>query len=440
MAEFKGVFKAIFLFLGIGLFLLLAYALPIWHDEAFSIWASKTPLWEILSGRTDPVHPPGYYLFLKLWSFPSDHLFWLRMSSLFFFLVSFYLLDKIGAKIKGPVFSLCLLFLYLFSGYFVIFNWQVRMYAGVTALILASLFFLLNGNLLFFTLINLIGLYFDYGFFWYFIPLFFFLIFQAMIKKGARHREYFLSALISGALFLFWLPFFLENYQAGIGGIGWMEGHLSLLLAIPYFLGAHQEIFALPLILTTAFGFYLFWQKNRKKIAFQIILFSAAFSFISSWLFSLFFFPLFHLRSLQIVGLAVVFLSALTIDWLYQKRQYYLVFFVFLLVLMNFFFTFSFFFSKESNQLLLSFFPWKDLKTKIEAGNFDEVVFQKTKKLPTELLFWGLKYTLEGRESLPMRPIPYRDISSAPPETTRECELISESLLAIYGCRRDLAK
>lgn len=70
-----------------------------------------------------------------------------------------------------------------------------------------------------------------------------------------------------------------------------------------------------------AFGFYLFWQKERQKMMFKIILFSA-------WLFSVLFFPLFHLRSLQIVGLGVIFLFALVIHWLYQKRQYFFVLFL----------------------------------------------------------------------------------------------------------------
>ncbi len=434
--DFERVFKAILFFLGVFFFLYLAHTLPIWHDEAFSIWASKTSFLELLSWRVDPVHPPGYYLFLKFWSLPSDHLFWLRMSSIFFFAINLFFLDKIGTKIKGPFFSLCLIFLYIFSGYFVIFNWQVRMYTGVTAFILASLFFLLNRNLLLFTLVNAIGLYFDYGFFWYFIPLFFLLLIRAIFKKSLQNKELFLSALTSTVVFLVWLPFFLENYKLGIEGIGWVKPFLSFSFSLPFFLGTHNnEIFTILFFLIAIFGLYLFWQKNRQKKVIRVILFSAAFSFFSTVVFSVLFFPVFHPRSLQIVGLGVIFLFALTIDWLYQKKQKFLAFFVFLLILVNFFFTLNLFFSEKSGRLLLSFFPWKQLKTEVEAGNFSYVAFKKTKRLPTELLVWGLKYTLDGKESLPIRKIPYINISSTPFTKMEECELISDNLLAIYGCK-----
>lgn len=92
-------------------------------------------------------------------------------------------------------------------------------------------------------------------------------------------------------------------------------------------------------------------------------------------------------------------------------------------------------YSEESGQLLFSFFPWKQLRAEVEAGSFNYVVFQRTKKLPTELFVWGLKYTLDGKESLFRKKISFMNIASLSSEEKWDCQLISDSFLAIYGCR-----
>ena len=125
----------------------LAFSTPIWHDEAYSIWASTTPLLRIISGITDPVHPPGYYIFLNFWSFPTTHLLWMRMSTLLFFIANALILYQIGKKIRTPFYGFILIFMYVFSGYFIIFDWQVRMYTFIDTCILFSLLFLMEKNI-----------------------------------------------------------------------------------------------------------------------------------------------------------------------------------------------------------------------------------------------------------------------------------------------------
>jgi len=354
------LFIVILFLLGLGLRLFLIFSLPLWQDEAFSVWVIQFPFLKILTGVLDPTHPPGYYFFLKLWSLVSGHLFWLRASSLFFFTINIFLLGKIGLALKkGPIFSLILVFLYIFSGYFVIFDWQVRMYAGVVTLILASLFFLLKENLLFFIIVNLIGLYFDYGFLWYLVPLFFFVLFQVIIKKNTHQRKVLFSLISSVILFLPWLPSLLRYYQSGIEGIAWTKFSLSPSFFVPYFLGSHtNKVFLLPLLMMAIFGLYLLGRERKSMVIFQITLFSALFSTVFAFLFSVLVSPIFHTRSLQIVGINLLFLFGLTLHWLYQKGQHYLFFGVVLLILVNFFFVVRLFFQQPS-YLLLNFFPWK---------------------------------------------------------------------------------
>ncbi len=434
----------ILLILGVAARLYLVFSLPIWGDEAYSIWASEASFLKILSGAVDPVHPPGYYIFLKLWSVFSNHLIWLRLSSVFFFVINVYFLYKIGLKTKDKIFSFFLVFFYIFSGYFVIFDWQVRMYAGVTTLILISLFLLLNKTdnkrLLLFTLVNAIGLYFDYGFFWYFIPLCFFLFFKMIFNKDKRCRNLFFSLILSLVVFFVWFPFFFRYYQKGILRVGWMRPYLSPLFFVPYFLGSHKNhIFTFLLLAMALFGLYIFWQGNRKSEIFQIITFCAFFSSYLALLYSILISPIFHIRSLQIVGLALVFLCSLVVYWLNKKKENYLVFFIIPLVLVNFFLT-TRMFSKNPGQLLLQFFPWRKVRVRIEEDEINYVLFKRAKKLPTELLIWGLKYTLDGKETLFSKKIPHREMTLPTSLTGLEylkknCELIPDSLLRIYGCK-----
>ena len=96
----KNYFKLIII-LGLLTRLWLIYKLPLWGDEAYSIWAIEQPWLKILNNTVDPVHPPGYYVFLKLWGSISDHLFWLRLSSLFAFSLNIWLLIKLFIRPKS---------------------------------------------------------------------------------------------------------------------------------------------------------------------------------------------------------------------------------------------------------------------------------------------------------------------------------------------------
>lgn len=349
-----GLFKVptltgILLTVGIVFRLYLAFSLPLWHDEASSIWVSRLSVVDILKGAAEPVHLPGYFFFLKLWSLDSDHLFWLRLSSLFFFLINIWLLGLIGQRKKDKHFALILIFVYLFSGYFVIFDWQLRMYTGVLTFILASMFFLMKRKIFFFTLINALGLYFDYGFFWYFAPLSLWLFFK-------RPRPLFFSISVSVSLFALWLPLGVRHFNRGVAGIEWMKSFLSPAFFLPYFLGTHVNYFFTLLFFILVFlGLWAFWRQKEKSQEGGIILFCSGFSLFSSLLFSALFFPVFHLRSLQIVGLAVVFLLALALDWLWRQKKHLAVI-VFFLMMVNFFLVVRIHLV-EPGELLVNFFP-----------------------------------------------------------------------------------
>ena len=423
---------------GIAIRLYLIYKLPLWHDEAFSIYAAKRSWVNIFTGNADPVHLPGYYLFLKIWLFFSNHLFWARISSLLVFIINSFLLFKIGSKAKNRSFGLILIFLYVFSGYFIIFDWQIRMYAGVITLILLSLWFLKNKNWYLFALANTIGLFYDYSFWWYFFPILIFAAYQVLRHKlynlpKTRYWTKILSFLsISFLLILIWLPFFIVHLKTGLAGITWINRHSHPLFLTSFFFGSHQNYFLVPIFIAIAgLGLHLFF-KTKKELMLSIILFSSGLAFISCLIITFLFSPVFHLRSLQICSLGLLFLIAIAIHWFWQKKHYYLVLIFSAIITINFFFTASLLFTNPGF-LLIQFFPWKNVLLNIENPP-KEILFRETKKLPTPLLIWGLKYTLDGKESLFSKPIPYKRISFISPAKKESCYLLSNSILEIYAC------
>jgi uncharacterized membrane protein len=82
----------IFLILILGLLLRLYHNtnISLWHDEAFSALLIKYPWQEMLYRIGLDVHPPAYYIFLRIWHYIfSDSLLSLRLFSVFFGVVQF---------------------------------------------------------------------------------------------------------------------------------------------------------------------------------------------------------------------------------------------------------------------------------------------------------------------------------------------------------------
>lgn len=312
----------------------LVHHLPIWYDEACSVKVIQYPFSEIISGIRDLVHPPGYYLVLKIWSVFSINLFWLRLLSAGSFLANCYLLYRIGCKNLDKHFSKILVFVYVYSGYFIIFDWQVRMYTPVVTLILLSLYFIRPKSslkqLVLLTLVNAAGLYFDYAFIWYYFPL----ILLIFIESFTNHNffKHSIALIVSLVLyFLIWSTNLLENLQTGIYRISWMYSYMKPGFWIPYFLGSHNQFLSTIIFLSLLFfGSVLIIVNFQKLTLFFRLFFISLSSLTFTLCLSIINIPLFHLRSLQIVGLTVVFIYAYT---LYQLRKINpILFFVLILI------------------------------------------------------------------------------------------------------------
>lgn len=432
-----------FVFIGLLFRVYLLTTLPLWHDEAYSIWASKSLLSRIISGSTDYVHPPGYYFLLHLWGKVFDHLFWFRFLTIICFIFNILLLYKLGKHIKDSLYSLILVFLYCFSGYFVVFDWQVRMYSLIVSFILLSLFIFDKGIKnkyyqkisfwILFTAVNLIGLYIDYSYFWYYIPLTLFsFIFSLTKNKNRKYLLITLSLVLSGVLFIIIHPSFLFTYKQGIGGITWAKTYILPNFFIPYLLGTHKNVF-LTFIFTALFLFGIKISFNTKppSTTILVLMFSSLFSLLFSLIYSIFFSPLLHVRSLQVVAITAIVIIGLSIYHLCRNIGKYLYFLFYVVIFINFILAVQTIIASPG-KVLVSFFPWKNTINKLDVKNTKVVQYQENQKLPTPLLLWGLEYTLKGKESLPVKKFELEKKNSS--KKDENCTLFYDGLLELYNC------
>jgi hypothetical protein len=310
--------------------LYMAFSLPAWMDEESSIKAMNLPIWEILLGRADISYPPIYYSLLKIWSWVNKDVFWLRLSSLVFYLVNCQLLYLIGKNNRDEIYSRVLVTSYVLSGYFLTFDWQIRMYAGLMTMILLSLWLFeakmekkKKGLLL--VTVSWLGLLFDYGYLWYFVPLTGYLL----LKKG-KYRQQLIA--VGGVWVLFgvtWLKQFMTNFREGLERIEWLGeyGFDKIEFFLPFFIGvAHRKSILLFLFLfyLLGMGILLWLMDKNKRVIEKIVLMGALVSLVVSYYVTIKFTPLLHVRSLQIVGLAVLLLQSRGLVWIIRKKYYWL--------------------------------------------------------------------------------------------------------------------
>ncbi|OGV90298.1 hypothetical protein A2783_00165 [Microgenomates group bacterium RIFCSPHIGHO2_01_FULL_45_11] len=422
------------LIIGFAARLYLIIFLPIWHDEAFSIFTGLKPVADIVSGRADSVHPPGYYLLIKLLSTVSIHLVWLRLATLAFFLVNTLLLYRLSKLWFSRIAAVFTVVAYALSGYFFIFDWQVRMYTATVTLMLSSLLLLsqplTKRRLISWTLLNLIGLYFDYSFYWYFFPL---LVGVSIMALQRRHwRKQVLSLWTTTLIFLVsWGLVFIRVYDRGMSGIAWAFNHVYPSILIPYLFGSHQLFWA-TLVMASLFCYGLWRVMRRKRPREFFLLAGGSFGGLVLGIgYSFAFRPLFHLRSVQVVALVVLMLTGVGIATVWRRWQW-LASGIIVLLSINFLGHVAGI-RAHSGRYLIQFLPWQQVVLQLNHGQISQVFIRPNfQRLKTPLLLWGLEYTLSGYESLFSRSIPYSLIDEK--TRTPDCPNYAGANIEIYGC------
>ena len=212
------------LFIALRFWKINAYS--IWGGEAFSMIGAKQD-WQGMFAYViaDIVHPPLFYILLKLWiTLGGESVLWLKLLPVLSgiaLVVPFYFLCR-ELKFQWPEMSLAL-FLAAVNGYLIHYAQELRMYSLFTFLSLCSFWLFMRffnsttgttGKLVVLTLVNLLNIYIHYyGWVVVGMEFLFLLIWQ-------RHKllKFSLSALILFLVFAPWANQVIRQAQS-IGGL-----------------------------------------------------------------------------------------------------------------------------------------------------------------------------------------------------------------------------
>ena len=286
----------------------------LWFDEIFSVHAAEHS-WNSILGfiAQDLIHPPLFYLFLKLWiGIGGEDVFWLRLLPVIFSiaaLVPFLLLTR-ELKRDRAVTILALTFI-AFNGSLIKYAQEVRMYSLLMCLSLFSMwlfsrYFIKGKGLVPLIIINIVMVYSHY-FGW--------LVVVSEVAAIVIFQRIKIRAILImfGSTLLAFLPWAIAVISFARSGaevgqnIGWMQKpslvniiQLVLSLVEPfYFAASNADPFSiykvsLPILLILATAFVLFcvrWNRNKTSADYEplwlLIIFAGIpvfIAFAASWL------------------------------------------------------------------------------------------------------------------------------------------------------------
>ncbi len=285
----------------------------LWFDEIFSIHAAEHDwsnlVWFVAQ---DLIHPPLFYVLLKIWIFiGGESLFWLRFFPVFFSIaaiVPFVLLCR-QLKLSFPTIALTLTF-FAVNGSLIKYAQEVRMYSFLLCLGLVSLWlfvrFLDSGKgFLLLTIVNVLLVYSHY-FGWLVIAS---EVLAVVILARNRLKQIFIMLFITFLSFAPWIyaVWRASQINSNFGqNIGWMTkpNVLSVLQFVfdlfepIYFQNSNRDapaiiFITLPILAfgIIAFGFFFANWKNEsaseKRNFFLLLIFALTpvfLAFAASWI------------------------------------------------------------------------------------------------------------------------------------------------------------
>ena len=283
----------------------------LWFDEIFSVHAAEHPWSEILwFVAQDLIHPPLFYLLLKVWiAIGGESLFWLRSLPVvlsLFALWPFYLLCR-ELKLKFPA-IVTALFLFAINGALIKYSQELRGYSlllffSLVSTWLFSRFYFRGKNIWILTIVNALMIYTHY-FGWFVVAAEVLTIF---IFQRIKIRHVLIMLAIDFVAFVPWIWAIWK--AAGMGAsvsqnIGWIErpGILSIFefafdLVEPFYFQqssaeptSHLYV-TIPLIAIVAAAKVVYlanWKKHSDKNTFWLLSILAVLplvlAFVLSWI------------------------------------------------------------------------------------------------------------------------------------------------------------
>ncbi len=112
----------------------------IWSDEGFSIFLARSPLPDLILGTANDLHPPLFYLFLKVWLLPGFSEVWVRLFPLLWGVATVVLVYYVGRYFFHPAVGMWAALFLALSPMHVAYSREVRMYIVLVFLSALSLY------------------------------------------------------------------------------------------------------------------------------------------------------------------------------------------------------------------------------------------------------------------------------------------------------------
>ena len=283
----------------------------LWFDEIFSIHAADHP-WETIISfvAKDIIHPPLFYILLKLWiPFGGEGVFWLRLLLVIFSIFALFPFWMICRELKlTPLTSIVALSLFAVNGSLIKYAQEVRMYSLLLLLSLFSIwlfsrFYFRGKNFWLLTILNVFLVYTHY-FGWLIVIA---EVIAILIAQRIKLLRILLMLAVTVAAFLPWIFIVIYFAEPGPGieqNIGWITrpgfaGIFEFVFDVvePFYYQQSSAdptsifIIAIPVltVITAAKIIYLIDFKDAdKKTAFYLMsvfsLVPLTIAFFSSWL------------------------------------------------------------------------------------------------------------------------------------------------------------
>lgn len=316
----------------------------LWFDEIFGVHAAEHPWGEMLwFVAQDLIHPPLFYILLKIWiGIGGDGLLWLRLLPVFFSILSIFPFLQLCREIKLKLLTVVVaLGLFTVNGALIKYAQEVRMYSLLLFLSLMSIwlfarFFIKGKSFAALIVVNILLVYTHY-FGWLVVgsEIVAILLFQR-IKLGQ-------ILMMSGIAAISFVPWTVAVYRAAVSGselgqnIGWIErpgigaifDFVFDVVEPFYFQASNAEASSLlyisiPLLVLIGVAkvlYYTEWKTTEDKNGVYLLSVFTAVPFVMvlivSWLLP---YSVWGSRHLIIVYAPMLFLSAIFIAEIAEKK------------------------------------------------------------------------------------------------------------------------
>ncbi|KKQ55980.1 MAG: hypothetical protein US74_C0020G0016 [Parcubacteria group bacterium GW2011_GWA2_38_13] len=201
-----------------------------WYDEVFTAMIIKEPWDVMLTHIRQDVHPPLYYIALKVWTYATGiNNIGLRSFSVFCNALNIFALYIFLKKyFSDKLLTHFLIILIALNPLFILYSTEARMYAMLSLFYFLAVYCFLQASKdpkkiapwILFIIFYTLSIYTHYIALFGIIPFFLYIVF--IKDKIANLYKLYVSSLIGFLVFSPWLPIFLQQKNSNPNGLLWL--------------------------------------------------------------------------------------------------------------------------------------------------------------------------------------------------------------------------